>query len=116
MDNGNSNGPSDMCNEDDPTMRLMQDAALPHDSVDTADFYKHISTDMPEPRRMKQLMTWCGARAMPARPGAEASGSEIPAVLAARAIQDELLADIANKDEMSDWHGRVCLVSRVFRF
>ena len=44
--------------------------ALPHDEVDIADFYKHIESDgLPEPRRMKQLLTWCGTRAMGEKPG-----------------------------------------------
>jgi len=44
--------------------------ALPHDEVDIADFYKHIESDgLPEPRRMKQLLTWCGTRALGAKPG-----------------------------------------------
>lgn len=44
--------------------------ALPHDEVDIADFYKHIESDgLPEPRRMKQLLTWCGTRVMGQKPG-----------------------------------------------
>lgn len=38
--------------------------ALPHDQVDTAEFYKHIASDLPEPRRMRQLLIWCATRAM----------------------------------------------------
>jgi len=41
------------------------DAAVPHAEVETRDFYKHIEQSLPEPRRMKQLLTWCGARALP---------------------------------------------------
>ena len=42
--------------------------AVPHNEVMVSDFYKHISQDLPEPRRMKQLLTWCGARALPEKP------------------------------------------------
>lgn len=45
--------------------------ALPHKEVNTADFYKHIASDLPEPRRMRQLLIWCAARAM----GEKRSGS-----------------------------------------
>lgn len=39
--------------------------ALPHSEVEVGDFYKHIeSEDLPEPRRMRQLLTWCATRAM----------------------------------------------------
>ena len=43
--------------------------ALPHDEVESSEFYKHIESDgLSEPRRMKQLLTWCGTRAMAERP------------------------------------------------
>jgi hypothetical protein len=40
-------------------------AALPHEDVDTKDFYKHIDQTLPEPHRMRHLLTWCSARALP---------------------------------------------------
>lgn len=44
-------------------------AAIPHREVDTAEFYKHIEAEgLPEPRRMKQLLTWCGERALSDKP------------------------------------------------
>lgn len=42
--------------------------ALPHDDVDTSEFYKHIENGLPEPRRMRQLLTWCGTRALGEKP------------------------------------------------
>ena len=43
--------------------------ALPHDQVDSSEFYKHIESEsLPEPRRMKQLLTWCGTRALVDKP------------------------------------------------
>ncbi|KAJ2080006.1 hypothetical protein H4R24_003378 [Coemansia sp. RSA 988] len=36
--------------------------ALPHDSVDAADFYRHISPELPEPIRLRQLLAWCARR------------------------------------------------------
>ncbi|KAL2357236.1 kinetochore protein-like protein Mis13 [Cryomyces antarcticus] len=78
--------------------------AVPHAEVETSEFYKHISQDLPEPRRMKQLLTWCGTRALPEKP----SGSvpDTNAILAARVIQEELLKEFANKSAMSDWFNR----------
>lgn len=39
--------------------------AIPHREVATADFYKHIEAEgLSEPRRMKQLLTWTGERAL----------------------------------------------------
>lgn len=40
-------------------------AAVPHSQVETPEFYKHISQDLVEPKRMRQLLMWCGHRALP---------------------------------------------------
>lgn len=42
--------------------------AVPHSEVNTMEFYKHISQDLTEPRRMRQLLVWCGNRALPPKP------------------------------------------------
>lgn len=51
-------------------------AALPHPEVPTAEFYKHISADLTEPRRMRCLLGWCGSRALPAKPDAPKDSSK----------------------------------------
>ncbi|KKZ61499.1 hypothetical protein EMCG_03900 [[Emmonsia] crescens] len=80
--------------------------ALPHDQVDTAHFYKHIECEgLSEPKRMRQLLTWCATRALGEKPSGSRSGDE-SARLAARVIQEELLEDFANRPELSDWFGR----------
>lgn len=51
--------------------------ALPHANVETTEFYKHIESDgLPEPRRMKQLLTWCGTRALGEKPAYSAEDSD----------------------------------------
>jgi kinetochore protein Mis13/DSN1 len=100
--------------------------ALPHDAVDSAHFYKHIEGDgLPEPRRMKQLLTWCATRALGEKPsgsrsedesarlaGEKASINDTDILYAdtsrviARVIQEELLKDLGNRSELSDWFGR----------
>jgi kinetochore protein Mis13/DSN1 len=43
--------------------------AIPHREVDTSEFYKHIEAEgLSEPRRMKQLLTWTGERALGEKP------------------------------------------------
>ncbi|KAN0083260.1 Mis12-Mtw1 protein family domain containing protein [Elaphomyces granulatus] len=80
--------------------------ALPHKEVDTVGFYKHIASEgLSEPRRMKQLLTWCATRAMGSKPSGSRSDDD-SARLAARVIQEELLQDFSNKSELSDWFGR----------
>lgn len=77
IDSGNSNGRQtqelfqashfDKCRA--AIQLLTMGAALPHDEVEATDFYKHIeSKGLPEPRRMRQLLTWCATRAMGEKP------------------------------------------------
>ncbi|MCJ1461647.1 hypothetical protein MMC07_000244 [Pseudocyphellaria aurata] len=78
--------------------------ALPHDEVDSSEFYKHIESGLPEPRRMRQLLTWCGTRALGEKPSSESE--DYHAGFAAREIQQQLLKDFSTKSEMSDWFSR----------
>ncbi|KAJ1674544.1 hypothetical protein EV182_003068 [Spiromyces aspiralis] len=34
----------------------------PHSSVNTSDFYRHVSPELPEPVRLRQLIMWCTRR------------------------------------------------------
>ncbi|RHZ45894.1 Mis12-Mtw1 family protein, partial [Aspergillus thermomutatus] len=79
--------------------------ALPHKEVDTADFYKHIADGLPEPRRMRQLLTWCATRAIGDKPTG-VQPEDASARLAARVIQEELLKDFSTNSELSNWFGR----------
>lgn len=101
-------------------------SAIPHREVDASEFFKHIEAEgLSEPRRMKQLLTWCGERALSEKPkigtvGANAIlGGESTSIrgfgdsnknaygfIAARAIQDQLLKDFGNKGEFSNWFHR----------
>ncbi|KAF2190195.1 hypothetical protein K469DRAFT_699805 [Zopfia rhizophila CBS 207.26] len=78
--------------------------ALPHSEVEVREFYKYIEQSLPEPRRMKQLLTWCGSRALPEKPSGNVKDAD--AIMAARAIQQELIDDFSNKTELSDWFSR----------
>jgi kinetochore protein Mis13/DSN1 len=85
----------------------LDNAAVPHADVAILDFYKHIEQSLPEPRRMKQLLTWCGTRALPEKAhGGTGDANEMLAKDSARHISEELLKDFANKPEMSDWFSR----------
>ncbi|KAK4888234.1 hypothetical protein LTR27_012844 [Elasticomyces elasticus] len=88
------------------------DTALPHTEVPTAEFFKHISADITEPRRMRCLLGWCGTRSLPPKPEAprdtssEVEGREFQALQAARVIQAELSQDLVSKGMLSDWFSR----------
>lgn len=68
IDSGTSNGKIKHQHEMIGGMEAETYIAMPHDEVATGDFYKHIHQDLSEPRRMKQLLVWCGTRALPPRP------------------------------------------------
>ncbi|KAI1344834.1 hypothetical protein F5Y15DRAFT_6800 [Xylariaceae sp. FL0016] len=80
-------------------------SAIPHREVGASEFYKHIESEgLSEPRRMKQLLTWCGERALAEKPPLGSLNSN--AILGARAIQDQLLKDFSARSEFSDWFAR----------
>lgn len=91
--------------------------ALPHRDLDAQDFYKHIASEgLPEPLRMKQLLTWCGERALPAKPKQGVPSTD-PS-LGARAILDELLKEFSTRPEFTNWLARdesVAPAARVLR-
>lgn len=65
------------------------DTAVPHSQVETNEFYKHISQDLVEPKRMRQLLLWCGHRALPEKSaGGQMDAAETAAMHAGMLIQD----------------------------
>ncbi|KAM0239732.1 hypothetical protein ACHAPO_002703 [Fusarium lateritium] len=104
---GNSNRRSSLGNRGRRASSLIEggSTAIPHREVNPSDFYKHIEAEgLTEPRRMKQLLTWCGERALAGKPRHGTPNSN--AILGARAIQDQLLKDFAARSEFSDWFTR----------
>ncbi|KAJ6440386.1 pgaD-like domain-containing protein [Purpureocillium lavendulum] len=103
---GNSNRRSSLGSRGRRASSLIESGqtAIPHREVDPAEFYKHIEADLVEPRRMKQLLMWCGERALAAKPPLGTPNSD--AILGARAIQDQILKDFGSRSEFSDWFSR----------
>lgn len=67
IETGNSNGKLDI--EDLKVIKTNGMTALPHSEVQVPDFYKHIESEgLLEPRRMRQLLTWCATRALDEKP------------------------------------------------
>jgi kinetochore protein Mis13/DSN1 len=51
-------------------------SAIPHRDLDPSEYYKHIEAEsLLEPRRMRQLLTWCGERALCDKPPHGSRGS-----------------------------------------
>lgn len=36
--------------------------ALPHESIEAAELYRHINAELSDPNRMRQLLVWCAER------------------------------------------------------
>lgn len=92
IDSGTSNGAQQSPDNSgpgdtgDPLLETKADdvdgIAVPHAEVPPEEFYKHIEQSLPEPRRMKQLLTWCGTRALPDKPTGEVKDAS--AIMAGR--------------------------------
>uniref|UniRef100_A0A060T554 ARAD1C03146p n=1 Tax=Blastobotrys adeninivorans TaxID=409370 RepID=A0A060T554_BLAAD len=86
--------------------------ADPHGDVDPRYFYKHLDAEAPEPHRMKQVLLWCGRRAMDdtnemlrkmrerARKQTE---DEITALNIAKVIQEEIIRDLVEGKITTSW-------------
>lgn len=73
--------------------------AMPHAEVPATEFFKHISADLTEPRRMRCLMGWCGSRALPPKPDAPkestpASSLEFQALQAGKRCLEWYMTDL----------------------
>lgn len=90
--------------------------AIPHRDLDAQDFYKHIASDgLLESMRMKQLLTWCGERALPEKPKQGVPSTD-PSLGGALTYEDEFSGA---REDIADWFadstrdlGRI--VKRVF--
>ena len=105
---------------------VSMDTAVPHSQVETLELYKHISQDLVEPKRMRQLLMWCGHRALPEKGvGGQMDAAETAAMHAgefcqrhmyrgyladskvpARVIQEELLNEFGTRNNLSYWYDR----------
>lgn len=127
-----ANGHADTTYLDVLANDFMSNVALPHSEVPAPEFYKHISADLTEPRRMRCLLGWCGTRCLPPKPNAPetstpATNLEFQALQAgtndfnrccrhrkerytndgaARVIQEELSLELVSNGTLSDWFSR----------
>lgn len=74
------------------------DQANPHPSVDHPEFYTHISPELPEALRIRQLLVWCSSRALisTSAPTAPSTSEPLPKLKSSqqtvlRELQDELM-------------------------
>lgn len=83
--------------------------SLPHPDIPASEFYKHISEDLPDPVRMKQLLAWCARRVLddsktrPSLHGKE-TDEELQAANIARTIEEEVLKDLIDNKITTSWY------------
>lgn len=72
-------------------------AALPHSEVDVTEYYKHIESEgLSEPRRMRQLLTWCATRAIGEKPSGSRSEDESARLAGKHFDPEECRESLAN--------------------
>ncbi|KAF8436413.1 Mis12-Mtw1 protein family-domain-containing protein [Terfezia claveryi] len=79
--------------------------AEPHPELSPEEFYKHIDAELVEPRRMKQLLVWCAKRATTPLPPNKLGGDGNAHAIA-RIIQEEIMKNLLEKSELSNWFKR----------
>ncbi|CCG82206.1 Kinetochore protein mis13 [Taphrina deformans PYCC 5710] len=83
--------------------------SLPHPDIPASEFYKHISEDLPDPVRMKQLLAWCARKSIddsksrPSLHGKE-TDEQIQAANIARTIEEEVLKDLIENKITTSWY------------
>ncbi|ORX63489.1 hypothetical protein K493DRAFT_13727 [Basidiobolus meristosporus CBS 931.73] len=76
--------------------------ALPHPSIRTEELYRHISPEMPDPIRMKQLLIWCARRAM----DSQKDRGDTEAFNIAKTIQENLISMLIKNEVNTSWYHR----------
>ncbi|RPB07411.1 hypothetical protein P167DRAFT_414417 [Morchella conica CCBAS932] len=77
--------------------------AEPHPSIAHEEYYKHIHDELLEPQRMKQLLAWCGRKALTPKDG---KVGDATAAAVARIIEEEVLSDVLSNPGLSSWFNR----------
>ncbi|RPA85269.1 Mtw1 kinetochore complex [Ascobolus immersus RN42] len=81
--------------------------AEPHDEISHEEFYKHIEAEQIEPRRLRQLLVWCGKRALTATPEPKRSKADRVAHQRARLVQEEILKSLIDRPDLTNWFSMV---------
>lgn len=76
--------------------------ALPHPSVPSESFFRHIAAEAPEPVRMKQLLAWCARRVeIPAGKCVDPQALEI-----AQQVRERIITAILGGKISTSWYNR----------
>lgn len=86
--------------------------AVPHDKVPTNEFYKHLDSDLPDPHRMRQLLTWVAKRVFEEDKNKhfkrknKLPTEEITALNIAKVIKEEIVKDLSDGKINISWWNR----------
>ncbi|CAG8813601.1 1954_t:CDS:2, partial [Racocetra persica] len=75
--------------------------AKPHPDVNSNEFFRHIQAEMPEPIKLRQLLVWCGQRALDKQISADENALKI-----AKIIEQEVLNDLTDGKISTSWYYR----------
>ncbi|KAG7848215.1 hypothetical protein KL941_002394 [Ogataea angusta] len=73
--------------------------AEPDREIPVEELYKHVSQDLPDPHKMRQLMVWCAKRGASKAPKKKISTAES----IANVIEDEIIRDLADGKINTSW-------------
>lgn len=86
-------------------------SAVPHDKVPASQFYKHLDSDLPDPHKMRQLLSWCSKRKFEEdknkhiKQKNKLSHDELTALNIAKHIKEEIVKDLVDgKINISWWN------------
>lgn len=86
--------------------------AVPHDKVPIVEFYKHLDSDLPEPHKMRQLLTWCARRVFDddknkhIKRKNKLPNEELTALNIAKVIKEEIVRDLSDGKINISWWNR----------
>jgi kinetochore protein Mis13/DSN1 len=83
--------------------------AIPHPEIDPSNYIKHISAELPDPQRMKQLLAWCARRVaddFSKNKNPSSSRTELNSIQLAEEIQKDLIQNIINSQIDLSWYRR----------
>ncbi|CAG8545961.1 4908_t:CDS:2 [Ambispora gerdemannii] len=76
-----------------------------HANLDEHEFYRHVDPQLPGPIKMKNLIVWCGQRAIEKQKSQENS-SEKHILSIAKVVQEEILSKLMNGNINISWYHR----------
>ncbi|KAG0224773.1 hypothetical protein BGW42_004868 [Actinomortierella wolfii] len=81
--------------------------AQPHPAIDPKGFYRHISADLPDIARMKQLLAWCGRKSADSMTTTSVKGSVSASTFKiAKAVQEDVLQMLISNNINLSWYHR----------